>query len=36
MFLHLTPDGSSVMAGEIERQVQERYGGLEGIAPLRG
>jgi len=31
MFLHLTPVGSRVMAEEIHRQVQEKYGGLEGV-----
>jgi hypothetical protein len=31
VFLHLTPEGSSMMAEEIHRQVEERYGGLDGL-----
>ncbi len=34
-FLHLTPEGSRVMAEEIARQIEARYGGLDGVLGAR-
>jgi lysophospholipase L1-like esterase len=34
-FLHLTPEGSRAMAEEVVRQLEDRYGGLEGVLDFR-
>ena len=34
-FLHLTPEGSRAMAGEVARQLEDRYGGLESLLDSR-